>query len=80
MKANKAFLSVFLACLVGFAFLGCAKKIIYKQVKIPVKCDVVLPTRPSEHLEGLEYLKELLIYTEHLEKDLNFCTQKQEQK
>ncbi len=73
-------MSVFLACLVGFAFLGCAKKIIYQQVKIPVKCDVVLPTRPSENLKGLEYLKELLIYTELLEKDLKFCTQKQEQK
>ncbi|WP_240446417.1 hypothetical protein [Helicobacter pylori] len=80
MKANKAFLSVFLACFFSFAFLGCAKKIIYQQVKIPVKCDIVLPSRPSERLEGLEYLKELLIYTELLEKDLNFCTQKQEQK
>ncbi len=78
MKANKAFLSVFLACCFSFVFLGCAKKIIYKQVKIPVKCDVVLPTRPSEHLEGLEYLKELLIYAELLEKDLKFCTQKQD--
>ncbi|EJC09514.1 hypothetical protein HPHPP11_0244 [Helicobacter pylori Hp P-11] len=33
-----------------------------------------MPTRPSEHLEALEYLRALLIYTETLENDLKFCT------
>ncbi|GAA8996089.1 hypothetical protein BTM275_09840 [Helicobacter pylori] len=65
---------LFLACVFSFSFTACAKKIIYKEVKIPTKCDIEIPTRPSEHLEALEYLRALLIYTETLENDLNFCT------
>ncbi|QQW65494.1 hypothetical protein HGK49_02470 [Helicobacter pylori] len=38
------------------------------------KCDIEIPTRPSEHLDALDYLRELLIYTETLENDLKFCT------
>ncbi len=65
---------LFLALVVGVSFNACAKKIIYREVKIPVKCDIEIPTRPSEHLEALEYLRALLIYTETLENDLKFCT------
>ncbi|WRD74789.1 hypothetical protein E5E60_03375 [Helicobacter pylori] len=61
-----------LACSVSFS--ACAKKVIYREVKVPIKCDIELPTRPSEHLEALEYLRALLIYTETLENDLKFCT------
>ncbi|GAA7729587.1 hypothetical protein HpCOL14_15540 [Helicobacter pylori] len=43
-------------------------------MKVPIKCDIEIPTRPSEHLETLEYLRALLIYTETLENDLKFCT------
>ncbi|GAA9592100.1 hypothetical protein HpHA63_09820 [Helicobacter pylori] len=64
----------FLACVFSVIFTACAKKVIYREVKLPVKCDIELPTRPSEHLEALEYLRALLIYTETLENDLNFCT------
>ncbi|MFP6109468.1 hypothetical protein ACLGA6_03185 [Helicobacter pylori] len=64
----------FLAFVCSVCFSACAKKIIYKEVKIPVKCDIIIPTRPSEHLEALEYLQALLIYTEMLENDLKFCT------
>ncbi|WRF09219.1 hypothetical protein KVE83_03595 [Helicobacter pylori] len=63
-----------LACVISVSFSACAKKIIYQEVKVPVKCDIELPTRPSEHLEALEYLRALLIYTEALENDLKFCT------
>ncbi|MFP6194835.1 hypothetical protein ACLGB6_06650 [Helicobacter pylori] len=51
------------------------KKIsVYHEVKVPIKCDIEMPTRPSAHLETLEYLRALLIYTETLENDLKFCT------
>ncbi|WP_121054558.1 hypothetical protein [Helicobacter pylori] len=65
---------LFLVCVVIVCFTACAKKIIYHEVKVPIKCDIELPTRPSEHLETLEYLRALLIYTETLENDLKFCT------
>ncbi|MFP6286474.1 hypothetical protein ACLGDW_04815 [Helicobacter pylori] len=64
----------FLAFVVSVSFNACAKKIIYHEVKVPIKCDIELPSRPSEHLEALEYLRALLIYTETLENDLKFCT------
>ncbi|WRB89178.1 hypothetical protein KVC24_03470 [Helicobacter pylori] len=64
---------LFLAFVVGVSFSACAKKIIYREVKVPIKCDIEIPTRPSEHLEALEYLRALLIYTEMLENDLKFC-------
>ncbi|KHL87318.1 hypothetical protein [Helicobacter pylori] len=65
---------LFLAFCFSVSFNACAKKIIYQEVKVPVKCDIEMPTRPSEHLEALEYLRSLLIYTETLENDLKFCT------
>ncbi|WQW76522.1 hypothetical protein KVK54_07435 [Helicobacter pylori] len=65
---------LFLACVISVSFNACAKRIIYQEVKVPIKCDIQLPSRPNEHLEALEYLKALLIYTETLENDLKFCT------
>ncbi len=67
----------FLAFVVIVGFCACAKKIVYHEVKVPIKCDIEIPTRPSEHLETLEYLRALLIYTETLENDLKFCTKSQ---
>ncbi len=65
---------LFLAFVVSVVFTACAKKVIYHEVKIPIKCDIEMPSRPSEHLEALEYLRALLIYAETLENDLKFCT------
>lgn len=65
---------LFLAFCFSVCFSACAKKIIYHEVKVPIKCDIEIPSRPSEHLEALEYLRALLIYTETLENDLKFCT------
>ncbi|ANT43163.1 hypothetical protein [Helicobacter phage PtB89G] len=65
---------LFLAGVFSVSFSACAKKIVYQEVKVPVKCDIEIPSRPSEHLEALEYLRALLIYTETLENDLKFCT------
>ncbi len=64
---------LFLAFVISISFNACAKRIIYQEVKVPIKCDIELPSRPSEHLEALEYLRALLIYTETLENDLKFC-------
>ncbi|GAA7301546.1 hypothetical protein KVE87_00195 [Helicobacter pylori] len=64
----------FLAFVISVSFNACAKKIIYREVKVPIKCNIEIPTRPSAHLETLEYLRALLIYTEILENDLKFCT------
>ncbi|GAA7834395.1 hypothetical protein HpMS158_12560 [Helicobacter pylori] len=65
---------LFIACAVSISFIACAKKVIYHEVKVPIKCDIEIPSRPSEQLEALEYLRALLIYTETLENDLKFCT------
>ncbi|EJB60513.1 hypothetical protein [Helicobacter pylori] len=64
---------LFLAFCFSVCFSACAKKAIYHEVKIPIKCDIEIPSRPSVHLEALEYLRALLIYTETLENDLKFC-------
>ncbi|GAA9123591.1 hypothetical protein Taitung52_11310 [Helicobacter pylori] len=65
---------LFLACVFGVSLTACVKKVVYRDVKVPIKCDIEIPPRPSEHLEALEYLRALLIYTETLENDLKFCT------
>ncbi|WQV84987.1 hypothetical protein KVK67_00955 [Helicobacter pylori] len=65
---------LFLAFVLTMSFNACAKKVVYREVKVPIKCDIEMPTRPSAHLEALDYLKELLIYTETLENDLKFCS------
>ncbi len=65
---------LFLAFIFSVSFSACAKRMIYHEVKVPIKCDIEIPSRPSEHLETLEYLRALLIYTETLENDLKFCT------
>ncbi|MGN8499509.1 hypothetical protein ACR9MI_07915 [Helicobacter pylori] len=74
MRSLNKFL--FLAFVFSVSFSACVKKVVYREVKVPIKCDIEIPTRPSEHLEALEYLRALLIYTETLENDLKFCTQK----
>ncbi|GAA7288635.1 hypothetical protein ID0561_06900 [Helicobacter pylori] len=65
---------LFLAFVISVSFSACAKRVIYQEVKVPIKCDIEIPSRPSAHLEALEYLRALLIYTETLENDLKFCT------
>ncbi|WP_104758903.1 hypothetical protein [Helicobacter bizzozeronii] len=61
-------------CVVFLGLSGCSERIVYKDVYIPTKCKVLKPVRPHKSLNTLEYLKALLIYTEQLEKDLDFCT------
>ncbi|WP_104638091.1 hypothetical protein [Helicobacter bizzozeronii] len=61
-----------LCALLGFT--ACTPRVVYKDVYIPTKCKVLKPVRPHKGLNTLEYLKALLIYTQELEKDLDFCT------
>ncbi|WP_163531771.1 hypothetical protein [Helicobacter suis] len=61
-----------LAC--SLLLTACTPRVIYQKVYIPTKCNIIKPERPPAHLDYLSYLKELLIYTERLEKDLEFCT------
>ncbi|CRI32477.1 hypothetical protein HAL07_09520, partial [Helicobacter ailurogastricus] len=56
---------------------ACSPQVVYQKVYLPTKCQVVKATRPSKDLDTLEYLQELLIYIEILEKDLEHCTQEQ---
>lgn len=52
---------------------GCAEKI--KEVYIPIKCDVPKRERPALEIGDkiVVSVKLLLVYTEQLEQDLNFC-------
>ncbi|WP_120953414.1 hypothetical protein [Helicobacter sp. L8] len=60
--------------LLAFFLLGCAPRVVYKDVFVPTPCNVQKPSRPHKDLGVLEYVRALLIYTESLEKDLDFCT------
>lgn len=57
---------------------GCAfkERIVYQDVLVPTKCKVKETKRPVKHENETEltYLKKILIYTEVLEKDLRYCT------
>ncbi|WP_163499834.1 hypothetical protein [Helicobacter suis] len=62
------------ALIVGaFMLSGCMR--VYKPVYIPTSCKIPKRSRPTLTAPTLaEDISELLIYTELLEEDLNFCT------
>ncbi|WP_163555387.1 hypothetical protein [Helicobacter suis] len=66
---NKTYSSTLIACI---ALFGCTPHIVYQKVYIPTKCNIIKPERLPKNLHFVDYLKELLIYTERLEKDLEF--------
>ncbi|CRF43302.1 hypothetical protein HAL013_15320 [Helicobacter ailurogastricus] len=57
----------------ALALSACAPRVVYQKVYIPTKCQITPTKRPSKDLGVLEYLQELLIYTEQLELDLQHC-------
>lgn len=67
MKANVSVL------VLAFLLSGCAKQVVYKEVKVPIKCDVPKAQKPKKQSNTIAYLKEVLIYAERLERDLDFC-------
>lgn len=59
--------------LISLFLFGCSTKIEYRDVIIPVKCEVDIPPAPTTTVYDAEYLKEVLIYTELLKSRLEFC-------
>lgn len=52
---------------------GCSYPV-YEKVYIPIRCEIPLRERPQKSEDLVESIKNLLGYTELLEKDLSFCT------
>lgn len=69
---NATFMMIFI---IVFFVIGCSEKVVYKEVKTPIKCDIAITKRPALSLNEnfLQDLANLLIYVETLERDLNFC-------
>lgn len=69
----KSFITLFLVLFI-LNFSACANKnYVYKEVKIPTKCDIPKREKPKKESNITAYLKAILIYTEGLERDLAFC-------
>lgn len=67
-------LMCFMLILLNVFICGCvATKVEYKQVYIPIKCDVPKRERPQRSTNIVETLKSILVYTMTLEKDLQIC-------
>lgn len=73
-KALKSLSTLIVLTLFIYFMKGCAEpKVVFKEVKVPVACDVKERKKPLKNANVLEYLKEVLVYAEGLEKDLNYC-------
>lgn len=61
--------------LLPLIFLACSQKerVVYKEVKTPIKCNIDMPRRPQPSGDLIQDLANILTYTELLEKDLTFC-------
>lgn len=54
-------------------FCACSEKIVYKEVLIPTKCDIKERKQPRFSGEFLTDFKNVLVYSEGLKKDVDFC-------
>lgn len=59
-----------LAALVILILSGCGG---YREVKVPVRCDIPARDKPAPVGGVVEQTRDALIYTEGLEQDLNYC-------
>lgn len=57
--------------LIASFFIGCSHQ--YIEVYKAVRCDVGMPPKPKQKDDRIETIKEILIYTEELEKRLKVC-------
>lgn len=69
----KLFIGYVYGFFIAFMFNSCAQQVVYKEVKIPIRCNVEIPKKPAYTDDFLKDLKEFLIYSEMLEKTLYFC-------
>lgn len=69
----KLFIGYVYGFLIAFMFNSCAQQVVYKEVKVPITCNVEIPKKPAYTDDFLNDLKEFLIYSEILEKTLYFC-------
>ena len=51
---------------------GCTR-VVKEPVYIPQKCAIDMPLRPTPHTDTAINVRNVLIYTEQLERDLRFC-------
>lgn len=65
----------FLVAIISVILLaGCAEpSIVYKEVKIPVRCDIKLPEKPEKSDDLVDTYARILKYTELVEAGLYFC-------
>lgn len=56
---------------------GCAR-VVYKDVYVPVKCDIAMPQKPILSGNLVSDYTSALAHSEELEKDLEFCIKGQE--
>lgn len=51
---------------------GCATKE-YVEIAVPIRCDIELPPRPNQGKNNYDTIRDILIYTELLEKAIRVC-------
>ena len=56
-----------------YMFIGCAQRVIYKDVYIPTKCDISIPQSPILSGDLVSDFVKALEHSELLERDLEFC-------
>lgn len=70
----RAILLVLTVIVLVIVMFGCAKPVVvYKEVNVPVRCDVPERHKPKKSNNLVEYLRDVLIYSEGLEQDLDYC-------
>lgn len=70
----RAILLVVAVTVLAIVMFGCSKPVVvYKEVSVPVRCDVPDRHKPKKSNNTVEYLRDVLIYSEGLERDLDYC-------
>lgn len=70
----RAILLVIAVTVLAIVMFGCSKPVVvYKEVNVPVRCDVPDRHKPKKSSNTVEYLRDVLIYSEGLERDLDYC-------
>lgn len=65
----------YIICLSTLALCACSSKVIYKDVLVPVKCDIEIPKKPRLSGDLLNDVTLALKHSENLEFALRFCVE-----